>query len=218
MTRLTVDDVMAVILQIAGSVSYKALLNERYLHHFFSHLMQQHRSVLDLAGDTTLRLHPEWPTYKKKTNLHYGRYRGDLNTYRPDKDGTSGFVDFTVGNYDKPDIGVEFTLSYGWSTEKVMPDCIKLMDIENPFEAAISYNLVLRSKGLTQGGHLTNFQNAMDDAPRVAFDRLRSENRLCGSERKLYLIVTEVDMCNERRHWQLNEIGFLRGLPYAPLI
>jgi len=209
MDNLSAFDVLKVILEIADTIKYRAMLNERYLHHFFTHLIQeQQHKILNLTEDDAIKLHPEWPTYKESTGLCYGRYKHykkDLNYYCgywPEQDGGPGFIDFAIGCYDEPDFGIEFTLSYGWSGEKVVFDCIKLLDIDNPFSTSISFNLVFRKNGLVQKKSLANFIEAMNNSFNTAVDRLKSRNRLCDtSKRDFYLIVTEISKDNEKRHW-----------------
>ncbi|MCD6506565.1 hypothetical protein J7M22_08050, partial [Candidatus Poribacteria bacterium] len=123
-------DVLKVILEIAQSIKYGGLmLNERYLHHFFSHILQKKYNMLNLSGDNgNITLHPEWPTYKEQTKLDYGRYKKVNGKYYPDKNGTAGFIDFAIGDYNKPDIGIEFSLKYGWSHEEIVYDFLKLLD------------------------------------------------------------------------------------------
>lgn len=60
-----------------------------------------------------LRLHPEWPTFKKKTGVPFAKYRKVAGKYMPLPSGGPGFVDFGVGAYSRPLIGVEFTLRLG---------------------------------------------------------------------------------------------------------
>ncbi len=110
MNDFKTKDVLKVILEIAQSIKYKGLmLNERYLHHFFSHLLQEKDKSLNLFGNKKeISLHPEWPTYKKQTKLTFGRYKNENGIYISDANGTAGFIDFAVGDYKKPDIGIEF--------------------------------------------------------------------------------------------------------------
>ena len=143
--RLNTKDVLKVILGIAQSTRHGGLMfNERYLHHFFSHLLQQRHNLLNLTGDrTAIMIHPEWPTYKKQTGLAYGRYRRDNRKYKPNIEGTAGFIDFAIGDYNNPDIAIEFSLKYGWSHEEIVYDFLKLSDRKNPFKASISFNMIL---------------------------------------------------------------------------
>ena len=141
MNDLETKDVLKIILEIAQSIKYSGLmLNERYLHHSFSHLLQEKYNLLNLTGDCrAITLHPEWPTYKEQTGLTFGRYRRVNGIYEPDANGTAGFIDFAIGDYNKPDIGIEFSLRYdGWPHEEIVFDFLKLLDSNNPFKASIS--------------------------------------------------------------------------------
>ena len=208
-------DVLKVILEIAQLTKYRGLmLNERYLHHFFSHLLQEKCNLLNLTGDNAaIILHPEWPTYKKQTGLFYGRYRKENGKYRPNANGTAGFIDFAIGDYNKPDIGIEFSLKYGWSNEEIIYDFLKLLDKKNPFNASISFNIILRQRRLIKGGYLRNLEKYMNNAYREAVNRLNED--VCDSVRELYLIVSEINGDNNRRHWHYDRrrSRFKDGLP-----
>jgi len=201
--ELSVTDVLRVIVEIAERVRYRSIYNERYLHHFFTRLLQERHGLLcNILEDTVLNLHPEWPTYKKYTQIKYGQYRtvketrgrGERKILKPVENSClGGKIDFTIGRYERPIIGVEFTLSYGWSGKDVEGDLVKLLDSRNPFDASISFNLVFREKGLSKGGWLTKFENAMNERLEIAVKRLRSYGRFCGNSlRQICLIVTEV--------------------------
>jgi hypothetical protein len=114
MDESTQNVVAKLILEIAKTIRHKGLmLNERYLHHYFSHLLQQKWDILNLSEDLRLRLHPEWPTYKKQTRLQYGQYAKVNGKYLSNPAGTAGFIDFAFGDYYKPETGIEFSLKYG---------------------------------------------------------------------------------------------------------
>ena len=115
-------DVLGVILEIVQSIQYNGKrFNERYLHHYFSHLLQEKYHLLNLTENIwEITFHPEWPTYKQQTGLNFGRYKRKNNKYQPAPSGTAGFIDFAIGNYDSPDIGIEFSLKYGWSKEEIV--------------------------------------------------------------------------------------------------
>lgn len=192
------------------------MLNERYLHHFFSHLLQDKYNLLNLTGDNrAITLHPEWPTYKKQTGLSYGRYRRENGKYRPNVDGTAGFIDFAIGNYKKPDIGIEFSLKYGWSNEEIIYDFLKLLDKKNPFEAAVSFNAIFRRGRLLKGRYLRNLEEHMNAAFREAANRLKNER--CDNSRELHLLVTEIDKDNNRRHWHYDRTAH-KFEKYLPVI
>ena len=158
-------------------------------------------------------IHPEWPTYKKQTGLAYGRYRRDNRKYRPSIEGTAGFIDFAIGDYNNPDIAIEFSLKYGWSHEEIVYDFLKLSDRKNPFKASISFNMILRQRRLVTGRHLRSLENHMNDAYEEAVERLN--NDVCDSSRILHLIVSEIDKDNSRRHWYYDRTTgrFENGLP-----
>lgn len=181
------------------------MLNERYLHHYFSHLLQARWNLLNLTEvDQKTKLHPEWPTYKKQTRLLYGRYKKENGKYQPDPTGTAGFVDFAVGNYEKPETGIEFSLKYGWSNEEIVYDFLKLLDRKNPFKTSVSLNLIFRQELLVNGGHLIDLEKHINEALEEAVRRLGTG--VCEQKRKLHLIVSEIAKDNSRRHWVCNKI------------
>jgi len=208
-------NVLKVNLEIAQSTKYRGLmLNERYLHHCFSHLLQEKYNLLNLTGDNAaIILHPEWPTFKKQTGLVYGRYRKENGKYKPNANGTAGFIDFAIGDYNKPDIAIEFSLKYGWSNEEIVYDFLKLLDKKNPFNASISFNIIVRQRRLVKGGRLRDLEKHMNNAYVEAVKRLNNE--VCDNSRELYLIVSEMDKDNNRRHWHYDRARdrFKDGLP-----
>ena len=220
MNNLKTKEVLDVILDVAKSIKYSGLmLNERHLHHFFSHLLQEKYNILDLTGDNrAITLHPEWPTSKKQTGLAFGRYRREENinnqkVYKPNANGTTGFIDFAIGDYNKPDIGIEFSLKYSWSNEKCVFDFLKLLDKKNPFNVSISLNVIFRTGRLVKGEDLRRLEENMNDAFREAVNRLKDE--VCDNSREIYFIVTEIDKDNNRRHWHydITSSRFENGLP-----
>ena len=213
MKTMEAMDVLKIILGIAELMKYGGVMrNEHYIHHIFSHLVQEYCGEIDLAENTATNLHPEW-----STRGHYKE--GKPKDYQPvgPEDGSPGRVDFAVGRYEKPDIGVEFAfMPKGWDGEKVIPDFIKLLDDKNPFNTSISFTLVFRENRLVQKGGLAAFEKAMNGTFGKAFERLRSNNRLFNNSRQLYLVVTEVDKDSRRRHWYYDNAGgrFVCGLPH----
>lgn len=215
MHDLKTKDVLKIVLEIAKSLKYRGLmLNERYLHHFFSHLLQDKHNSLDLSEESTsLILHPEWPTYKTQTQLFYSQYKRKNGEYRPDLDGKAGFIDFAVGDYESPHIGIEFSLKYGWSNEEIVYDFLKLLDQKNPFKAAISFNVIFRQQKLARGKYPQTLERHMHEAIREAVKRLGYND--VDASREIYLIVTEIDNDNKRRHWHYDRTRkeFKKGLP-----
>jgi len=216
MNDLNARDVLKVIANIAQSIRHHGLmLNERYLHHFFSHQLQDKYGLLDLTRDSgAITLHPEWPTYKTQTGLLYGRYKKENGEYRPNLNGKAGFIDFAIGDYEKPDIGIEFQLKYGWAHEEIVYDFLKLLDGKNPFTTSISFNVIFRQTRLARGGHPRSLEEHMNDAIGEAKNRLGDGG--CDDSRELHLIVTEIDKDNNRRHWHHDKASrrFKNGLPF----
>lgn len=211
------NEIIRIVVDIAESTTNRGLiLNERYLHHCFSYLLQIRWNMLDLLGepDEKITLHPEWPTYKKQTGLCYGQYREENRKYLPSQKGTAGFIDFAIGEYVRPEIGVEFSLKHGWSNEEIVYDFLKLLDRKNPFRTSISLNVILRKDKLVQGGYLEDLQNHIDEAYKEAVRRL-GDDVVAPDERDLYLIVTEIAQDNSRRHWHFGKASnrFEIGLP-----
>jgi len=208
--------VLEVISEIAQSFKNTGLmLNERYLHHFFSYLIQEKYRSLDLIGNRKkILLHPEWPTYKKQTKVLFGKYKMDNRKGLPNKNGTAGFIDFAIGNYYHPEIGIEFTLKFGWSNEEIIYDFLKLLDSRNPFRTSISLNFILRHSKLVKGKSLENLENHMNDAYKEAVRRL---NGIIDNSRKVYFVMVELDRVDNRRIWVYNKSLriFVRGLPIS---
>jgi hypothetical protein len=209
-------EALGVINTIAANMHYHGLmLNERYLHHYFSAAFQRDNSLLNLMGNTEdLRLHPEWPTYKEQTGIDYGRYTVDM----PTTDGTAAKIDFALGQYASPDVAVEFSLKAGWNHKEVRFDFLRLLDNRNPFRAVISFNVLLRPNGLAWellvdegedlGGHphlvvvpgrMANLHERIVRAHAEALNRLGP--LACDAARHRYFLVTEIAPDNSRRHW-----------------
>lgn len=208
------SEILTIIHKIALSIKKSDILNERYVHHLFSHLLQTRNNFLELSDDDSkIKLHPEWPTYKKKTGINYGRYRKVNGCYKPfQKSNRGGFIDFAVGEYKKPGIGIEFTLKYGWNQEEIVYDFLKLLDKKNPFNISISYNIIIRKDKLSKGGYLTKLKNRMNDAYGEAVSRLNGND--CNNTKEIYFIVTEIGS-DSRRHWYFDRQSgiFIEGFP-----
>jgi hypothetical protein len=205
MKKLRTEDVLEVILRIAHSIKHSGLiLNERYLHHFFSHFLQKKHDLLNLAGDKRVTLHPEWPTFNKQTRLLYGRYKKENGKYKPNPNGTAGFIDFAIGNYYEPNIGIEFTLKYEWSHEEITYDFLKLLDKRNPFKISISFNVIFRHLRLVKDRSLRNLEERMNEAFRDAVKRLKSS---IDTSREIYFLIAEVDETDNRRFWHYNKVN-----------
>jgi hypothetical protein len=193
--------VLAVIHNLAEKFpNHGAMLNERYLHHFFSHSLQQDENLLHLLGDAGgIRLHPEWPTYKESVGrFDGGRYRKIGLHYYPVEDGRKGgFIDFTIGAYDAPEIAIEFSLKPTWSQEELIFDFVKLLDRRNiSFKAVVSFNIILRRQVLPD----VDYTQYVNTAYQEALRRLGHNHLLCNDHRVVYFRITEIS-ANARRHW-----------------
>lgn len=147
----TIDVVNSLLL---GMPYHGLLLNERYLHHFFSHRIQViHPKLMDLLDPAIpMRFHPEWPTYKEATGIDCGKYQEVNCRYLPVESGKKGgFIDFAFGPYLSPEIAVEFKLVFGWQGEAITFDYMKLLDGRNPFKSVVQVTVLMRPNGPAQG-------------------------------------------------------------------
>jgi len=225
MASITAADVVSSIKAIAGTIDFASLgpylmLNEDYLRHYLSAILNWDFRLLNLTGAIQpVQLHPEWPTYKEQTHLDYGRYgqltNGEGETeYWPKEHGSAGFIDFTIGDYVSPEIGIELTMEYGWTHEEIVYDFIKLMDARNPFKVAISYNVLLRPAGFVD--RVDEPQHLLDNMNRAIADAsARLGDGICDDSRQLVFIFTETDEDARRRHWHYDQHlqTFVKGLP-----
>lgn len=179
--------------------------NERYLHHRFSSevLRVSVAGLGEWSPASGVGLHPEWPTYKSATAVAYGRYRKVKRRYRVDANGTGGAIDFTIGDYSKPIIGVEFKYGLSWNAEGNTFDYMKLLDARNPFEA-VAQVTVLRRRGVTLSSGKQALA-AMDDAYATAMARLKDGGRP-RAKRTQWFVVVEVAK-EAKRFWLCDSVG-----------
>jgi hypothetical protein len=172
-----------------------------------------------MDADDAVQFHPEWPTFKKATNLPFRRYKNVVfpdgkKAYMPIEDdsvlgrGTAGFIDFVFGNYESPHTALELSLKFGWAHEEIVDDFLKIIDSRNPFKVGFSFNVVIRNALVSRG--LNNLELHIQDALEEAKHRL--DGVWCGSEREIHLLVSEISETG-RRHWHYRpEAGFVRGI------
>ncbi|MEW5821684.1 MAG: hypothetical protein AB1782_15935 [Cyanobacteriota bacterium] len=212
------------IINIASTINNSSILNEKYIHHYFTRLMQESFSKIDLVKINTNKLFPEWPTYNKFVGNEYARYHYDQkkkNFFKQHK-GYSGYIDFAIGSYNSPDIGVEFTLEEGWYNEAVIFDFLKLLDYDNPFKTVFSLNIIMRKKDLTKGKALINFEEKINQTLLEVRNRL---NDNIDNNKEYHFIISEISNniksdYNERRHWYHSNLtgGWLEGENLPDLI
>lgn len=162
-----------------------------------------------IKENENLIFHPEWPTYKKATGIDYGKYEfrkeskpgsSGPGKYMPCVEGAAGFIDFAIGEYDAPKIGIEMTLKYGWSNEEVIYDFVKLLDKSNPFEVVYSLNVILRDKRLPEGGMMKDLQDHIHKAYLEAIERLGEKYAI---ERERHFIILEITTESRKRRLQI---------------
>ncbi|NLJ82045.1 MAG: hypothetical protein GX330_02840, partial [Bacteroidales bacterium] len=78
------------------------------------------------------KLHPEWATS--------GKYKKSEKEYLIDEKGTCGFIDFAIGDYENPDLCIEFKHNKSWNFQSIVFDFMKLMDSNNKMKSAISFS------------------------------------------------------------------------------
>ena len=161
-TFQTVESVICEIVNNLSRMDFKDVhLNERYLHHLFSEKIQAMGYPIVLNGG--VGLHPEWATYirdvrcEKACRYHYAKSGNEseagyqiVETMK-DK-GSSGFIDFAVGDYNKPDCAIEFKMAQSIVSKGIIFDYMKLLDSRSIFKTAVSlcvfYNLSNRNDSL----------------------------------------------------------------------
>ena len=134
---MCVEQIILELIDELQLIDPRVHLNERYLHHKFSFKVQK---CMPLTYDSNSRLHPEWATYIKGIDIRNGGlYYKEGNQYKADKlKGSSGFIDFAIGNADNPDYGIEFKMSTQLNKEGLIYDYMKLLDGRNNIEGGIS--------------------------------------------------------------------------------
>lgn len=147
-----VDDLIKEI--IDTNINEEMHLHERYLHHRFSFLAQQ--AGYDISfNNKAARFHPEWATaitgvrdggFYKGTNDGYEPRDSKKNEMNTTEGGTPGFIDFAIGDFDKPDYAVEFKMAKGMDAKGFAFDYMKLLDGRNQFKKAISLSVVFGRK------------------------------------------------------------------------
>ena len=100
--------------------------NERYLHHYFSQRIKDSFPV-DYVDYKRSSLHPEWAT-ANSIRPKGGKYKKENNKYFVNDAGTSGFIDFALGNYENTELGIEFKVCESFKFESLVFDYMKLMD------------------------------------------------------------------------------------------
>lgn len=179
--------------------------NERYLHHYFTEKIQK---TYQVVYDNLLlsQLHPEWATkgmYKKKDGE---------KEYQIDENGTSGHIDFALGNHVNPDLGIEFKHNKSWIFQSIVFDFMKLMDSKNKIESAISFSIIYREKELSD-----KLENELNKTIDELINRLGS--RLDKNRPFLFWIieVAHKSKTKQKKSWFCNNLDkkFMFGSPHT---
>ncbi len=218
MKQPDLESVKSIIKKLSGEIiPNRRMYNERYLHHRFSYEIQRAFGSIIMNGREEVFLHPEWPTYKSQMDIKFGRYNGKdsenpkKTKYHIDKEGSGGLIDFAIGRYAKPEMGVEFKLTNGWDNEGIVFDYLKLMHSKNPFQSVISYSVILREYTQVIGGNLERLKDHMKSAVEESIKRLGNE---IAKDRKVLLLISEIDSQGRRTHWHCDNTaeGFKDGI------
>lgn len=173
--------------------------NERYLHHYFSQKIQEAFPVLYEDYKKSL-LHPEWAT-ANKIRTKGGKYRKNANEYCCDKFGTSGFIDFVIGDYEEPELGIEFKVRNSWNSESLIFDYMKLMDNRNSIKSSISFAIIFRENNLSNRLNISKMNSVLS----ALEDRLK--NGLLADRKFLFRIVEIAAKSQEKRSWYCNNLN-----------
>lgn len=182
---LRIREVLFLAIDEIVNLRYTQHFNERYLHHFFSHEIQKD---VPLYFSSQTQLHPEWATYRRGNVSYGGKYKKYDSKYKiDDHSGTSGFIDFAIGDIEKPYFAIEFKMSDSFDKHGVAYDYLKLLDKKNPFSVVVSfvvyYGLKSKSRAVTVDKLNGIFNSALGELKKGRFD----------NNREYYFFVVEVN-------------------------
>lgn len=212
MENIKESQVFKILNEIADMNIEKHCHNERYLHHYFTEKIQKDYPIIYNDLDLS-KLHPEWATLIKNYR-NGGKYKKIENEYKIDNDnGTSGFIDFVLGDYDKPEIGIEFKFCKSWNFQSLVFDYIKLLDSANSIQKAISFSIIYREKELSNELTLDKIKETITVL----------KNRLDGTldiNREFLLWIIEIaphSKKKQKRSWFCDNLdkNFVEGTPFA---
>lgn len=180
-------------------------LNERYLHHYFSHQVQVSNAYsLDYGNRAQSTFHPEWTTK--------GRYQEENGVYQLAPDGTPGNIDFVLGHHGNPEYAIEFKHSQGWIHNPLVFDYMKLLDSANNIQKAISVAVIFRENDLSTQLSDDKVNETIADLK----ERLKGQEQEIGENRPFLFLIIEVAPKAEKsdniRSWYCNNLakGFER--------
>lgn len=166
--------------------------NERYLHHYFTEKIQKEFPII-YDNLYQSKLHPELATE--------GEYKKEGKEYITAEKGTCGHIDFAIGNYNNPDLGIEFKHNKSWIFQSMVFDFMKLMDSDNKIKSAISFSIIYREKELS---------NQLENELNKTIDELinRLANRLDKNRPFLFWIIeiAHKSKIKQKRSWFCNNL------------
>ncbi len=185
---------------------YSIHWNERYLHHKFSYLVQKESGFEINVTDAPSKFHPEWAT-SIKGKRDGGFYARNDNGYEPrdkrkdskddSKGGNPGFIDFAIGDFDKPEYAVEFKMAKNMDAKGFAFDYMKLLDNRNKFKEVISLSVVLGRKTKLE---VDDINSNLEDA----IKKLGKE--YLSKDRKVLFYVIQINEGGEPNEWKCTDV------------
>ena len=177
------DLIEGIINDLIGEVQHmdsSLHLNERYLHHLFTHMIQSRGILVSLNKKDYCNtyLHPEWATEKAGALYKYikeAQMGEKACQYIVDDNGHSGFIDFVVEAGDNLKYAIEFKMSQNLNREGIIFDYMKLLDHKSNFTK--SYSLVVYHGHERRSSHFNN-ENALtiSSCLKIAKKKVRRHN------------------------------------------
>jgi hypothetical protein len=188
-------ETFTVLNEIANLNFVEPCRNERYLHHYFTEKIQKCYPIV-YEDITHSKLHPEWATAIKDRRCG-GKYRKAGNKYILDDHGTTGYIDFAIGDSEKPEIGIEFKFCESWDSQAIVYDYMKLLDNKNSIQKAVSFSIIYREKELSNSLTTDKINETITELE----DRLK--NRIAGNRDFLFWIIEIAphSKINQKRSW-----------------
>lgn len=198
----TQQQVIDILTDIYNLNITKPCHNERYLHHYFTeNIKKKYPIFYDNLSQS--KLHPEWATS--------GKYRKNDKEYLIDENGTSGHIDFALGDYENPDLCIEFKHNKSWNFQSIVFDFIKLMDSNNKIKSAISFSIIYREKELSNRLKLSEINKTITEFTK------RLDNKLDKNRPFLFWIIEIAPNSKtiQKQSWFCNSLDekFMLGFP-----
>lgn len=180
------DLIEGIINDLIGEVQHmdsSLHLNERYIHHLFTHMIQSRGILvsLDETDCSNTYLHPEWATSIEherkgaKYRCNNDESDGKKGKYVKDNDkGHSGFVDFVIKTRDNSKYAIEFKMSKSLNREGIVFDFMKLIDNDNSFKK--SYSLIVYYGHSEKSSHFDEKHLTINDCLEEAKNRVHNHD------------------------------------------